>query len=175
MTSRSRSIILGAPPPAPSDHLAHDASETYKPGTARRAYAEAMTTLSFNFIGIVTRDLATSLAFYRSLGLDIPADQDEATHVEITLGGGVTLAWDPLSTIQSFNPDFVLPEGAGRVSFACEAADPSAVDEAYAAVTAAHPEASHTPPWDAPWGQRYATVQDPDGNTVDLYAPLPSA
>jgi uncharacterized glyoxalase superfamily protein PhnB len=26
-------------------------------------------------------------------------------------------------------------------------------------------------PYDAPWGQRYATVLDPDGNIVDLFAP----
>jgi uncharacterized glyoxalase superfamily protein PhnB len=29
-----------------------------------------------------------------------------------------------------------------------------------------------TAPWDAFWGQRYATVLDPDGNQVDLFAPL---
>jgi predicted enzyme related to lactoylglutathione lyase len=29
-------------------------------------------------------------------------------------------------------------------------------------------------PWDAPWGQRYATVADPDGYRVDLFCPLPS-
>ena len=28
-------------------------------------------------------------------------------------------------------------------------------------------------PWDAFWGQRYAVVHDPDGNGVDLFAPLP--
>ena len=28
------------------------------------------------------------------------------------------------------------------------------------------------PPWDAFWGQRYAQVKDPDGNVVDLFAPL---
>jgi uncharacterized glyoxalase superfamily protein PhnB len=27
-------------------------------------------------------------------------------------------------------------------------------------------------PWDAFWGQRYASVVDPDGNSVDLFAPL---
>jgi len=27
-------------------------------------------------------------------------------------------------------------------------------------------------PWDAFWGQRYAIVRDPDGNGVDLFAPL---
>jgi uncharacterized glyoxalase superfamily protein PhnB len=28
------------------------------------------------------------------------------------------------------------------------------------------------PPFDAPWGQRYASIHDPDGNAVDLFAPL---
>jgi len=27
-------------------------------------------------------------------------------------------------------------------------------------------------PYDAPWGQRYATVLDPDGNIVDFFAAL---
>ena len=30
----------------------------------------------------------------------------------------------------------------------------------------------HKEPWDAYWGQRYASVKDPDGNQVDLFAPL---
>ena len=29
-------------------------------------------------------------------------------------------------------------------------------------------------PFDAPWGQRYATVEDPDGTSVDLFAPSTS-
>jgi uncharacterized glyoxalase superfamily protein PhnB len=33
----------------------------------------------------------------------------------------------------------------------------------------------HLEPWDAFWGQRYATVRDPDGNGVDLFARLPAA
>jgi len=36
--------------------------------------------------------------------------------------------------------------------------------------TAGHPGSLN--PYDAPWGQRYATVLDPDGNMVDLFAPL---
>jgi hypothetical protein len=27
-------------------------------------------------------------------------------------------------------------------------------------------------PYDAPWSQRYVSVLDPDGNMVDLFAPL---
>ena len=30
----------------------------------------------------------------------------------------------------------------------------------------------HKAPWDAFWGQRYAMIRDPDGNEVDLFAPL---
>jgi predicted enzyme related to lactoylglutathione lyase len=32
--------------------------------------------------------------------------------------------------------------------------------------------ASIKAPWDAGWGQRYAQIQDPDGNSIDLFAPL---
>jgi uncharacterized glyoxalase superfamily protein PhnB len=31
---------------------------------------------------------------------------------------------------------------------------------------------AHRQPWDAFWGQRYATLRDPDGYGVDLFAPL---
>jgi len=48
---------------------------------------------------------------------------------------------------------------------------PAEVDEAYAALTAAGAE-GHLEPWDAFWGMRYAMVHDPDGNGVDLFAPL---
>nr|WP_232304022.1 VOC family protein [Pseudofrankia sp. DC12] len=53
------------------------------------------------------------------------------------------------------------------LAFAC--ADPAEVDKVYAEFT----DAGYTgerPPWDAFWGQRYATVADPDGNHVDLHA-----
>ncbi len=33
---------------------------------------------------------------------------------------------------------------------------------------------NHLDPFDAFWGQRYASVRDPDGNAVDLFAALPT-
>lgn len=129
-------------------------------------------TLKFDFIGIVTADLGRSLAFYRSLGIAIPEGLDDAPHVEVQLPGGMKLAWDPVSTIESFSPGFELPEGENRIAFACSAASPAEVDSAYAEIVDRHPSAASTAPWDAPWGQRYATVLDPDGNSVDIYAPL---
>lgn len=129
-------------------------------------------TLSFDFIGIVTPNLAASLAFYRKLGVKVPPGQDHAPHVETTLPGGMTLAWDPVSTVRGFLPDFELPEGENRISFAFRAETPEEVDRVYAEVTRKNGSAGHTAPWDAPWGQRYSTVLDPDGNSIDLYAPL---
>lgn len=130
-------------------------------------------TLQFDFIGIVTADLPASLAFYRALGVDVPPGQEQAPHAEATLPGGMTLAWDPVSTIRGFMPDFELPAaGGGRIGFACRAQSAAEVDRAYAELVEQYPAAAHTEPWDAPWGQRYATVLDPDGNSIDLYAPL---
>ncbi|WP_223848764.1 VOC family protein [Microbacterium hominis] len=51
---------------------------------------------------------------------------------------------------------------------------PAEVDAVYAALVAAGHD-GHVAPFDAFWGQRYATVLDPDGNAVDLFAPLPAA
>lgn len=123
-------------------------------------------------IGLVVADMAASLAFYRRLGLDIPADADAAPHVEVALPGGLRLLWDTEDTIRSFAPDWAAPKGGSRTSLAFRLSDPAAVDAAYAELTAAGYHGEHAP-WDAFWGQRYAVVHDPDGLTVDLFAPLP--
>ncbi|GGQ64256.1 VOC family protein [Couchioplanes azureus] len=126
---------------------------------------------TFAAIGLAVADLEKSLAFYRRLGLDIPAGAENAPHVEATLPGGVKLMWDTHETIRSFDPGFSPATGAGRVGLAFACAGPAEVDRTHAAlVEAGH--ASHLEPWDAPWGQRYAVVLDPDGNGVDLFAPL---
>jgi catechol 2,3-dioxygenase-like lactoylglutathione lyase family enzyme len=124
-------------------------------------------------IGIVVQDMATSLAFYRRLGLDIPADVDSQPHVETTLPGGLRLAWDTVETVRSFDPSWTPPSGGARIglAFLCDApADVADVDKTYAELTAAGYE-GHKEPWDAFWGQRYALIRDPDGNGVELFAP----
>ena len=57
------------------------------------------------------------------------------------------------------------------MSLAFECANPAEVDEVHARVVEAGYQ-SKAEPWDAFWGQRYATVLDPDDNAVDLFAPL---
>ncbi|PJE99483.1 glyoxalase [Streptomyces carminius] len=128
----------------------------------------------FDLIGLVTTDLTASLAFYRRLGLDIPADADGLPHVEVALPGGPRIAWDTEETVRSFDPGWTPPDGGGRVELAFRCDDPADVDEQYAGlVRAGHP--GHLAPWNAVWGQRYAVVLDPDGNAVSLFAPLPDA
>ncbi|RAJ70123.1 putative glyoxalase superfamily protein PhnB [Streptomyces sp. Amel2xB2] len=126
----------------------------------------------FDLIGLVTADMAASLAFYRRLGLDLPAGADREPHVEAALPGGLRIAWDTEETVRSFDPDWESgPRGAGRVSLAFLCESPADVDRLHAELTDAGYE-SHKEPWDAVWGQRYAVVADPDGNGVDLFAPL---
>ena len=125
----------------------------------------------FDLIGIVTADLAGSLAFYRRLGLAVPPDADAQPHVELALPGGLRLAWDTEATVRSFDEAWVPPAGGHRIAlaFACET--PAEVDATFDALVASGATA-HRAPWDAFWGQRYAVVLDPDGNHAELFAPL---
>lgn len=124
-----------------------------------------------DLIGIAVSDMAAALAFYRRLGLDIPADADKEPHVEVTLPGGQRLAWDSEETIRSFHADWQPPTGSPRIGLAFKCEDAAAVDRTYQELVDAGYEGVK-PPWDAFWGQRYALVHDPDGNGVDLFAPL---
>ncbi|WP_239676905.1 VOC family protein [Natronosporangium hydrolyticum] len=125
-----------------------------------------------SMFGIVADDLPKTLAFYRRLGLDIPPEADQAPHVEVTLPGGLRLAWDPAETVRSFDSQWQPPAGGShRFALAFEYDGPAAVDAAYDDLVSAGYE-GHLPPWNAPWGQRYATVKDPDGNAVDLFSAL---
>jgi catechol 2,3-dioxygenase-like lactoylglutathione lyase family enzyme len=128
----------------------------------------------FDLVGLVVNDMARTLAFYRRLGLDIPAEADIEPHVEVTLPGGLRIAFDTEATIRSFDPDWNPGTGAPRVSLAFACDGPAEVDKTYAdLVDAGYP--GHLPPWDAFWGMRYAVVRDPDGTGVDLFASLPTA
>jgi uncharacterized glyoxalase superfamily protein PhnB len=128
-------------------------------------------TARFDAIGIVAADMARSLAFYRRLGLDIPPEADAEPHAEATGPGGIRIMWDTEETVRSFDPGWERPAGGPAVSLAFRCESASAVDKLFAELVAGGAIA-HRQPWDAFWGQRYATLRDPDGNGVDLFAPL---
>ncbi len=124
-------------------------------------------------IGITAADMDASLRFYRTLGLDVPEKSAGQVYLEITLPGGVRLSWNSLAMIKEMDPDWVEPQGHRLgLAYLCEST--SDVDARHDALVSAG-YTSHKAPWNAFWGQRYAQVLDPDGNIVDLFAPLPGA
>jgi uncharacterized glyoxalase superfamily protein PhnB len=120
-------------------------------------------------IEIVAADLPRSLKFYRLLGLAVP--DAEGPHVEVELPGGGRLLFDTEDTIAGMHPGWTPPKSSGRVVLAFGLETPEQVDGLYTRLTEAGHHGSLTP-FDAPWGQRYATVTDPDGTSVDLFAAL---
>jgi catechol 2,3-dioxygenase-like lactoylglutathione lyase family enzyme len=120
------------------------------------------------FVGIVVADMAASVAFYRAIGLDVPEGSETEPHVNIPFGP-LVLALDTEETIRSFDPGFTPPTGDGRVAIAFDCGTPAGVDGMFADLSGAGYR-GHRAPFDAFWGQRYATVLDPDGVGVDLFA-----
>jgi uncharacterized glyoxalase superfamily protein PhnB len=121
-------------------------------------------------IGLVVSDLGRSLAFYRMLGLAVP-ETVEGPHAEADLGGGVRLMWDTHEMKRSMDPGWT-PNPAGEgFALAVRCESPAEVDALHVELVAGG-AASDLEPFDAPWGQRYAQVRDPDGHSVDLYAAL---
>ena len=123
-------------------------------------------------IGMVVSDMAKSLAFYRKLGLSAPDAADGQGHVEIGLPGGLRLMFDSEKEIRSFHPNWT-PVRGGRTHLAFALPDAASVDALHAELEAGGYE-TELAPFDGFWGQRYAVVLDPDGNGVDLFAPLAS-
>ncbi|WP_278263525.1 VOC family protein [Nocardia sp. AG03] len=130
-------------------------------------------TPQLDVISLVVSDMAASVTFYRKLGLAFPEGAETEAHTEAPLGGGLRLALDTEAVIASFSPGWQPPTGSGRSGIAFRCADPAEVDKLWAELVADgyHGELE---PWDAFWGQRYASLADPDGQGIDLYAPLPS-
>ncbi len=125
-----------------------------------------------NAVGIVASDMARSIGFYRTLGLDVPETPAEG-HVDTFLPNGVRFMLDSEDTVRSFRPDWARATG-NQLSLAFECESAAEVDEVYARMTDAGFDGEKAP-WDAFWGQRYAQLRDPDGVPVDLYASLGEA
>ena len=107
-----------------------------------------MSTPRLAVIGIVVADMAASLAFYRRLGLDVPAEADNEPHVAFELPGGLQLTWDTIDTIHSFDPGGPPRSAAPARRWRSTAARRTRSTEVYAELVAAGATA-HLEPWDA--------------------------
>lgn len=130
----------------------------------------------FNALSVLVADMSASVDFYRICGLTFGDDQfpdgvEKAQHVESHVDG-FRIMFDTHAVAQSFQPGWTPPASPNEgVSLAFDCGTPAEVDRVYAELTGAGHH-GHLKPFDAFWGQRYASVADPDGNSVELYAAL---
>jgi uncharacterized glyoxalase superfamily protein PhnB len=124
-------------------------------------------------IDLVARDMESTLAFYRALGVEIPEEVVWRTptgihHVDITMPGGLIVHFDSPALARVYDAGWREPgEGGPRIVLSFHVGARETVDRIHAALTAlGHPSAQ--PPYDAFWGARYAIVEDPDGNHVGV-------
>lgn len=114
---------------------------------------------SINAVTLATADMATAVAFYRALGFRELYGGADASFTSFAVGADhLNLQLDPAHA--------PLPAIWGRVIFYVWD-----VDELYERATAAglRPE---TEPADAPWGERYFHLRDPDGHELSFARPL---
>ena len=133
--------------------------------------------LELYMIGLVVQDMGKSLAFYRQLGLAIPAGSEKNTHVEVKMEGGLTFFLD--SRPDRWDPGFVrkgqqgytkASENYGSVlEFYLKTRN--AVDAKYDELTSSGYQ-SRRAPYETPFGMCFAMIDDPDGNTILLSGDL---
>ena len=121
-------------------------------------------------IGLVVNHMGEAIDFYQKLGLQFTMGGPADDHVEASGPGGLRIMFDTEESVKSFSK-WEAPTGSHRVALAFLCENPAEVDRLHLELTAAGAK-SHLAPFDAPWGQRYATVLDPAGNAVDLFAPI---
>jgi uncharacterized glyoxalase superfamily protein PhnB len=126
--------------------------------------------IQLHTIGIIVNDMGKALAFYRHLGLPIPANLDGESNAECKISEGVTLGFLTEEAAQQADPKWQKLSGQ-TMNLQFECGSPAEVDSAYKKLTAAG-YTSYAEPWDAFWGQRFARVKDPDSNIVNFFALL---
>lgn len=144
-------------------------------GRASHPPALAGGTLGLGIVGLTVRDLPASLAFYRRLGLAIPADVDTSTGAfRLPQPNGQILFWETVQYVRGFDPTYQPGTGDRRVTLEFGFARAEDVDAMYDKLLADGAR-GHFPP--TTWNNgaiRYAIVTDPDDNQISLRWPLVS-
>jgi len=109
-------------------------------------------------VTLATDDMARAVRFYRALGFPIRSGGERSSFTSLHAGSGYLNLMARRAEGR--------PSGWGRVIFYV-----SDVDAFYARALAAgfRPE---TAPSDAPWGERYFHLTDPDGHDLSIARPL---
>jgi catechol 2,3-dioxygenase-like lactoylglutathione lyase family enzyme len=124
----------------------------------RRPGSERMSIEALSAITLATHDMARAVAFYRALGFALLHGGADADFTSFKAGAGyLNLIAQPATRRWSW---------WGRVIFHVDD-----VDAIYRTALAAG-LAPSTVPADAPWGERYFHLTDPDGHELSFARPL---
>jgi predicted enzyme related to lactoylglutathione lyase len=122
-------------------------------------------------VNLVVTDLHRTVAFCRLLGWEV--EHPGAPHLEVDVGGGISLEFDEAGSVAFWNtgsPGAL--GGSGVVTLGVGSRDDvdricrRVVDGGYAC---------RQPAFDAFWGARFAVVADADGNQFGLMSPVDEA
>jgi predicted lactoylglutathione lyase len=118
-------------------------------------------------INLVVSDLASSLTFYRRLGLDF--GEPTGLHATLTFTSGFRFDLDQHEFARQWN-SATPPLQAGSVVVCLSVPDRDSVDALWQRmVDAGH--AGRQKPYDTFWGCRFAILDDPDRYQIGLMSP----
>ncbi|HEX4208146.1 MAG TPA: VOC family protein [Ktedonobacteraceae bacterium] len=117
--------------------------------------------LELYMLGLIAQNMDKSLEFYRRLGLAIPEQSEGRRRVEVKMKDELTFFINA--------PGLVKELDNARIIFEFYLKERTAVDAKYAELTGLGYQ-SHHAPFVASIGMYFATVNDPDGNTILLSA-----
>ena len=133
--------------------------------------------LELYMIGLIVQDMGKSLEFYRRLGLAIPDESEEKTHVEIKMGSGLTFfldsrpaRWDP-RFVRRADPERLEGSDSYRSILEFYLKTRVAVEAKYAELISFGYQ-SHRAPYETSFGMAFAMIKDPDGNIILLSGDL---
>ncbi len=115
---------------------------------------------SISAVTLLVANMGTSMKFYNSLGFEVLFGGADANFTSLRVGAGfLNLQVDVLSTVAPGAP-------WGRVVIWV-----GDVDAVYRKVVSCGWK-TETVPEDAPWGERYFHVRDPDGHELSFARPI---
>ncbi len=115
---------------------------------------------SISAVTLLVADMGASINFYSSLGLEVLFGGSAANFTTLRVGAGcLNLQVDELSA------------GAPRVPWGRVVIWVGDVDAVYRQVVSCGWK-TETVPEDAPWGERYFHVRDPDGHELSFARPI---
>lgn len=123
--------------------------------------------MSLSAIGIVCSNLEKTIEFYSLFDLEFK-QEGGPQHYEALSSQGLRIMLDSVDLIKEINPDYV-HKNHSNIVLCFEQSSPDLVNSLYEKVTS-NGALAVKEPCNAFWGQRYASIKDPDGNQVDIFS-----